>query len=206
MRDTNYKTICNKCQNQLNKIYEIVYHDVYECINCGYQKILKIENCCRNPFKIVVIDRTTKKPRLLYQCKNCGGVVNKNKPLSFKKYEEEISDEINTYRIDEWEINCQQDYLMVKDQVLENNFKLSNFGKLAVHYMTEKYRSIRQKALIRDNYNCQIPNCNNIAEEVHHLTYENFPNEKVEDLQSLCSSCHNEITWKERFQRFSARK
>ncbi|PQA89839.1 hypothetical protein B0A70_15480 [Chryseobacterium piscicola] len=83
----------------------------------------------------------------------------------------------------------------------ENNFRLSNFGKLQEHYATEKYRNIRKKALIRDENKCQI--CNKDAEEVHHLTYENFPDEKLEDLQSLCSKCHSEITYKERLERIN---
>lgn len=198
------KAKCNKCGSQLDEIYEITYHNVYECPNCGYQKALLIDDCCRDPFKIVIIDRTMKTDRLLYQCKNCGGIVNKNKPLSFKIYSDQIRDEINIERFNEWKENHNYDYLAVKDQILEHNYKLSNFGKLNEHYASEEYRTIRKQALIRDNYKCQ--KCGNEAEEVHHLTYDNFPNEKIEDLQSLCSNCHNKITWKERFERISKKK
>jgi len=30
--------------------------------------------------------------------------------------------------------------------------------------------------------------------EVHHRTYANFGNERVEDLTALCSACHREVT------------
>ncbi|SIT10114.1 hypothetical protein SAMN05421796_11610 [Chryseobacterium piscicola] len=139
--------------------------------------------------------------RLLYQCINCGGIVNRSKPLSFKKFSDQIRDEINIYRLKEWKDNIENDFRFIKEAINENNFRLSNFGKLQEHYATEKYRNIRKKALIRDENKCQI--CNKDAEEVHHLTYENFPDEKLEDLQSLCSKCHSEITYKERLERIN---
>lgn len=186
----------------MNKIYEIEFHDIFECPNCKFQKILFINDCCRNPLKIVVLERTDKVKRLLHQCKSCGG-VNKTKALPFEKYGSEIKDEINIHRVEEWKINRHDDFLIAKDAVFENNQKISNFGKLRQHYMTENYRKTRKEALIRDNYRCQNPNCKNEAQEVHHLTYINFPNEELEDLQSLCSECHNKITWQERYERFS---
>ncbi|MCW0520628.1 HNH endonuclease [Riemerella anatipestifer] len=184
--------------------YETEYHEVFQCPKCKYQKVIQIDECCRNPLKIVVIDNTMKVDRLFYQCINCGGIVNKSKPLSFKKYSEHIRDEINISRIEEWIENVNFDYKLSKEDVDENNFRISNFGKLQEHYASEKYRNIRKKALIRDNYQCQI--CKKDAEEVHHLTYENIPNEKVEDLQSLCSKCHVELTWNERLQRIQNKK
>ena len=39
-----------------------------------------------------------------------------------------------------------------------------------------------------DNGVCQV--CGRPATEVHHLTYRNFRNEKMEDLVSLCKTCH----------------
>ena len=48
--------------------------------------------------------------------------------------------------------------------------------------------------------------CVQIAEEVHHLTFENFSNEEVDDLQFLCSNCHSEITFKERIERINQKR
>ncbi len=199
MENYDYKIKCNKCGTVMKKEYDSSFHEIFQCPNCDYQKVIQLEECCRNPLKIVIIDNTKKVDRLLYQCINCGGIVNKNKPLSFKKYSDEIRDEINTYRLKEWEEKVSFDFQLSKEPVNENNFRISNFGKLQEHYGTEKYRHIRKYALMRDDYKCQI--CKKDAEEVHHLTYENYPNEKLEDLQSLCSKCHSDITWRERFER-----
>ncbi|WP_105170217.1 HNH endonuclease signature motif containing protein, partial [Chryseobacterium piscicola] len=182
-------------------LFAYPYHEFFECPNCNYQKAIQIDECCRSPLKIVIIDKTMKVERLLYQCINCGGIVNRSKPLSFKKFSDQIRDEINIYRLKEWKDNIENDFRFIKEAINENNFRLSNFGKLQEHYATEKYRNIRKKALIRDENKCQI--CNKDAEEVHHLTYENFPDEKLEDLQSLCSKCHSEITYKERLERIN---
>lgn len=186
------------------KEYDTDYHEIFQCPNCNYQKIIQIEECCRNPLKIVIIDNTVKVDRLLFQCINCGGIVNKSKPLSYKKYSDQIRDEINSYRLKEWNEKIRFDFQFAKEPVNEHNFTISNFGKLQEHYASEKYRSVRKKALMRDKYECQI--CGSKAEEVHHLTYENYPNEKLEDLQSLCSKCHVELTWKERFERIEKKK
>lgn len=201
MSNNNYKTKCNKCTTDMKKEYDTEYHEIFECPNCNYQKAIKIDECCRSPQKIIIIDKTMKSERLLHQCINCGGIVNRNLPLSFKKFSHEIRDEINSHRLKEWTDNVDDDFRFVKEAISENNFRLSNFGKLQAHYATEKYRNIRKKALIRDQNKCQI--CNKEAEEVHHLTYENFPDEKLEDLQSLCSKCHLEITYKERLERIN---
>lgn len=204
MNNQDYKTICNKCSTDMKKEYDSDYHEIFQCPACNYQKVIRIDECCRNPLKIVIIDNTMKVDRLLYQCINCGGIVNKSKPLKFNEFSDEIRDEINIFRLEEWKENIKNDFQFSKIPIDENNFRISNFGKLQDHYSTEKYRNVRKQALIRDENKCQI--CDKNAEEVHHLTYENFPNEKLEDLQSLCSNCHFEITWKERMERINKKK
>ena len=144
----------------MKKEYDDQFHEIFTCLNCKYQKVIQIDECCRNPMKIVVIDKTMKIDRLLHQCKNCGGIVNKNKPLSFKKYSELIKDEININRLNEWKDIIKFNLQLAKEPVEENNFRLSNFGLLREHYATEKYRNIRKQALIRDNDKCQMcTNC-----------------------------------------------
>ena len=199
MQNSDYKRKCNKCGTQMKKEYNTDYHDIFQCPNCEYQKAIKIEECCRNSFKIVIVDNTMKVNRLLYQCKNCGGIVNRSKPLSFKEFSDEIRDEINIYAYEEWKLKIDDESKSLNNLLWESNRSLTNFGKMEVHYVSKQYRALRKTALIRDNYKCQ--RCQNKAEEMHHLTYNNFPNEKLEDLQSLCSKCHTEITHLERQSR-----
>ena len=49
----------------------------------------------------------------------------------------------------------------------------------------------RREALERDNKICQ--NCGQAATEVHHTSYQTVGNECLEDLISLCSSCHSSL-------------
>ena len=183
---------CPKCNSEYHEIYKIKFHDVYECPNCNYQKTVRIDNCCRNPFKIVIIDRSKKVERLLHQCINCGGIVNRNLPLSFKKYGDEIRDELNEYRFEDWKENVLNDYLSVKEEIEENNFRYSKRGKYLEYLASKKWQIKRQLVFERDNYKCQ--NCiENRADEVHHLTYERLFDEDLEDLISMCTNCHRKL-------------
>lgn len=57
------------------------------------------------------------------------------------------------------------------------------------HMDSDKWQSVRHKALKRDNWLCQ--GClEAAAEHVHHLTYERLGNELLCDLVSLCGDCH----------------
>lgn len=48
----------------------------------------------------------------------------------------------------------------------------------------EKTRQVYE----RDSYTCVV--CKQVAEHVHHLTYEHLFNEPLTDLISVCSHCH----------------
>ncbi|MEB8093170.1 HNH endonuclease [Mammaliicoccus lentus] len=66
-------------------------------------------------------------------------------------------------------------------------------------YHSNAWRTLRQMAMVRDNYLCQM--ClkeNNIkdAEIVHHIIYvtEDFTKAlELDNLMCVCSSCHNKI-------------
>ena len=183
---------CPKCQTDYNEIYPIKFHDVYECPNCNYQKTIRIDDCCRNPFKIVIVDRSKKIERLLHQCKNCGGIVNRNLPLSFKKFGGDIRDEFDEHRFEIWQENVNNDYLSVREEINENNFRNSRRGKYLEYLDSEKWKLKRQLVFDRDNFKCQICK-DNVSDEVHHLTYERLFQEKLEDLLSICTDCHRTL-------------
>lgn len=48
--------------------------------------------------------------------------------------------------------------------------------------------ALRAAALDRDGHRCV--RCNAPAQQVHHLTYERWQDESLEDLESLCVECH----------------
>lgn len=61
-----------------------------------------------------------------------------------------------------------------------------------VDYTSEQWKTIRRKRLEFDNGLCVF--CKSAAQEVHHVTYENVGQERIEDLRSLCRLCHDACT------------
>lgn len=47
---------------------------------------------------------------------------------------------------------------------------------------------LRDRVRARDNYTCR--NCGEYATDAHHLTYERFEEERLEDLAASCSDCN----------------
>ncbi len=73
--------------------------------------------------------------------------------------------------------------------------ELKNFNidpRCYKRYMkSNKWYTKRNNVKKRANNICE--NCNNnLVQEIHHLSYENFGNEPLTDLQGLCSDCHKE--------------
>ena len=191
--EVNFKYYCQKCKTNKIKLYEINYYDIYECPSCKKQNIVEIDDCCRNPFKIIVEDLSKLPYRRLYQqCKNCGGVVNKNKPLSYKQNQNNIKDEINFYRVEEWKLAKFNDIEYIKEIVNKYNFDLSKYGKYLRYIESEKWFILKNRIKKRDKNKCT--KCNsNLNLHVHHITYDNLFNEKDEDLITLCSECHKDF-------------
>jgi hypothetical protein len=57
---------------------------------------------------------------------------------------------------------------------------------------SEQWRGLRMQVLARDGYVCQVCKAQRAA-QVHHLTYEHFQHEPLEDLLSVCLTCHEQI-------------
>ena len=54
---------------------------------------------------------------------------------------------------------------------------------------SDYWDNIKNQVLKRDNYRCRL--CNSKVDlQVHHRTYENLENEKLEELITLCKKCH----------------
>lgn len=64
--------------------------------------------------------------------------------------------------------------------------------KYAAYLRSSAWKQKRSQRLELDGYVCQ--KCEDVASEAHHLTYENFGHERMEDLQSLCKDCHRTET------------
>ena len=109
-----------------------------------------------------------------------------------KKYQNEIKDEINFHRVEEWKLAKFNDIEYIKEIVNKYNFDLSKYGKYLRYIESEKWFILKNRIKKRDKNKCT--KCNsNLNLQVHHLTYENLFNEKDEDLITLCSKCHKDF-------------
>jgi len=69
--------------------------------------------------------------------------------------------------------------------------KLKNDRRLEYkkYLNSTKWKAIRREILLRDNYRCVY--CYSMDDlHIHHLNYDNFKNEKLSDLITLCKGCH----------------
>lgn len=57
---------------------------------------------------------------------------------------------------------------------------------------SDKWKKIREQVLQRDNNKCTICGASdNLI--IHHVSYDNLGNEKIEDLTTVCEKCHTKI-------------
>lgn len=64
--------------------------------------------------------------------------------------------------------------------------------KYQAYLYSDKWKAKRHKVLHRAKYKCE--RCKKKqATQIHHLTYKRIFNERLSDLQAVCSSCHMRI-------------
>ena len=90
---------------------------------------------------------------------------------------------------------------------LKNNGKLKgnksylwNNGSSFEPYSSEFNKEKKTQVLERDNYACQNPNCEHLSEglDVHHIDY-NKKNSNLENLTTLCKSCHSKTNFNRKY-------
>lgn len=169
-------------------VYE--YFDVFECQDCKLWFWEPIVSCCRKPQERVVVqqyDFNTFHIRI--QCDHCGGCLNMKNPLNHEAYDNKIKGEFSTEMLINWKQakKSESDYIYNISKQLK--FANSNYSKYLNHLQSVYWKNIRLQVLLRDENTCQL--CKTaLAQDVHHLTYINLGNEKLEDLISYCRPCH----------------
>ena len=169
------------------------FHTVFRCTNCTYLMPIRIKDCCRDSFLNITLDNTNQERlRLHRQCLSCGGCLDRTRPLSHKQYSSSIRFEFSHNNFSKWNNEVNQELKDLWENVKEDNYSSSRFGKYSNYIQSEKWKAIRDEVLQRDQNLCQ--ECKSTpAVEVHHKTYDNLFNEKLEDLISVCKDCHIEI-------------
>lgn len=101
-----------------------------------------------------------------------------------------------------WDSDLERSYeqhIEKQRAVLENQFiqqtlaiESGTDATYSSYLATDEWKQKRKLILERDKYICQ--GCLTAeAEEVHHLSYDDVPNELMFDLVSLCRNCHERV-------------
>ena len=79
-----------------------------------------------------------------------------------------------------------------------------NNGSSFLPYAPEFNKELKQQVLERDNYICQDPNCEHKTDifHIHHIDYDK-KNNSLENLTTLCISCHMKTNTKNKRQFFT---
>lgn len=184
-------TTCNKCKGKNIDINtQFKFHNIYSCQDCNYWTYQPIDDCCRATFKIIVIDRKNHDLSFIReQCLHCGGCINKSKPLSFKKFGDQIRGELSESREKErWE-NYYDEKNILANMKEEYRYYNSPWYKYYLYLGSDTWKQKRKLVFERDSTLCQICKTET-ATEVHHLSYQNIYNEPLEDLIAICQVCH----------------
>jgi 5-methylcytosine-specific restriction endonuclease McrA len=178
---------CSKCDSyHIKTDTSYKYHDIFTCLTCGYWTFSKSDSCCRNPIMIISQDnKFPSQPKLYKQCIICGGCLNRKKQLSLKLHSQNCEREFSNSEFEDW-CNARN----AENKMLYESFKTnSSYNKYKQYLESNEWKDKRKLILQRDNNLCQL--CKEKqAEAIHHLTYDNLYNEPLEDLLSLCKSCH----------------
>lgn len=182
---------CSKCKSShVSATNRYKYHDTYDCLCCGNWWHRRIETCCRKQFLIVTqCHKFSPNTRLYEECTHCGGCMNRNTPLSFKKYSHEIEGPFYDVYFEEWKREYQEEGRLLFEAKANFNYLNSKYFKYKNYLLSVEWKEKRWLVLERDNSLCQ--HCKTAtAENIHHLKYDNLFNEPLEDLLSLCMPCH----------------
>ncbi len=58
---------------------------------------------------------------------------------------------------------------------------------------TKEWAILKKQVHRRDGYRCRLCGRDDVELHVHHCTYENYAQERLEDLITLCNACHHDF-------------
>ncbi len=185
-------TECTKCDSRnVKHFHAYEFFDFYECLNCKSIFSFGIDECCRNPSTIFVIEHYSNNTltRIFKQCSTCGGAFKKDK-FPNKTHGNLVESEFSETTFNNWNKRRNDENLIISE--LFEAHRKSRFYNYHKYLQSEEWKTIRNQVIERDNglcLHCKI----NPAQEVHHKHYNNIYREKIDDLESVCSNCHREI-------------
>lgn len=194
---------CYECKEALKIHFDNNYYVVVSCINDDCIRFGRVyftsKKCNHERLKVIKRERVNGGSTFRKLCFDClqwqGNLIKKKDVTSYTEYFtlDRLEDlkKFNREKIEEAlqfvnKINSE----IIKKQNEEFEDKVEWYRN--VYLNSSAWKQLREKALKRDGHVCQ--GClENIATEVHHLTYDNVGDELLFQLISVCRDCHLKI-------------
>jgi 5-methylcytosine-specific restriction endonuclease McrA len=183
---------CKKCNSgRLKRIDIYKFHEVYECVNCYALTSTYIKDCiCKDSYPVVVQEHLEfGNSRLFYQCPKCG-FADRTKLLAKKANSEKIEHEFDQLLFDERKISLTNERAEINERF--NFYRQSKYYDYQRYLLSDPWKELRAQVFARDKGICLYCKTNT-AEQVHHKHYLTLYKESVDDLESVCASCHHDI-------------
>ena len=58
---------------------------------------------------------------------------------------------------------------------------------------SREWAVLKRRVYARDGYRCRLCGHADVGLQVHHSTYKNYAQERLEDLLTLCETCHRRV-------------
>ena len=132
-----------------------------------------------------------------YQCLKCGETVGKGAI----KHTDLSAEQRNAAT--QYDETLQQERRAERSRLMKAAYQaerterdLSWWQQYNEYMLSPEWSAKRRLVLDRDNHRCtaRMKGCEAVADQVHHLTYDNAFNEPLFDLTSVCRHCHETIT------------
>lgn len=140
-------------------------------------------NCGNNELNFVLFTMVNGHKRVRKQCLKCGN-------SDATTYKHSLFKDI--FKLPLYNKELRSNFIQIQ---ADNRYIRRDVG--AKHYYNDVYlksnewKQKRENILKRDEYTCQC--CNEPAQQVHHINYNNVYKEKEKQLISVCKDCHELI-------------
>ena len=148
-----------------------------------------------------VRDLVDSQPMMTFNCLDCGTEL---KPMN-RRHLLRMHHSLNAIRRDEsgdqaTDLLCKTCIAQRADHA-EEQCRLDDLRQQALHAdyrgrsyaerrQTKEWAILKRQVHRRDGYRCRLCGRNGIQLHVHHRTYETYAEERLEDLITLCRTCH----------------
>jgi 5-methylcytosine-specific restriction endonuclease McrA len=143
-------------------------------------------------------------PIFLFWCLDCNEQIHPKGPMHMRRLKREL-EVIRNCRVGEMvstallcgrctELRLQQHNEECRAARLAQQARVAQLYKMGAKYREEPEWQVRRvQALTRAGYKCQTCSISDTTLDVHHNSYENYGDERPQDLVVLCRSCHQKV-------------